>query len=60
MRKYMKMIEQLPKHPDWYILPNQMVAYYGYACGKMSINGPSTIVGPLSQVITKWLSCCYT
>jgi len=45
------MLEWLPKKCERYTMPSQIIAYCGYACGKMSINGASTILSLVSQVI---------
>jgi len=45
------MIERLPKHFWWYAMPNEMIEYCVYACGKMSVNGVSTIFGLVRQVM---------
>jgi len=41
----MNLTEQLPQDHYWYTLPKWMVPDCGYACGKMSINGVSTMSG---------------
>jgi hypothetical protein len=37
----MKMVQRLPKYHPSYIMPNEMITYCGYTCGKMTVNEAS-------------------
>jgi len=54
------MLQWLSKQCEWWTMPNQMIAYCGYTCGKMGINGASTILGHVSLVCNNWFSRGYT
>jgi len=41
-------------------MPNQPIAHCGYVGGEMSVNGASTMLGFVSQVIKNWCGRSYT
>jgi len=38
---------------------NLMTSNHSYDMFKMSVNGASTILGPVSKVMENWFACCY-
>jgi len=57
---YRKTTERLWKYHQWHTIPNNMIAYCAYVCGKMIINRVLIIFGVGSQVINKWSGHCDT
>ena len=56
----MNSTERLPQDNYSYSMPKWMIPYCGYGSGTMSVNGGSTILGPVSGVMKMWYGSEYT